>query len=86
MRKPEPTRVRKQGTRVTLTKTGKEIVEACRSIIKNGQYEKINGVMVDLFSASAIVKIYDALSDANKAKFETLPLGKMADISFKMLK
>lgn len=86
MNRLEPTRVRRQGTRVTTTKNGSEIIAACRSIVANDQYEKINGVMVDLFSASAIIKIYDALSDVSKMKFETLPVVRMAHISYQLLK
>lgn len=52
----------------------------------NGQYEKINGHMVDLFSASAIVKVHDALNEANRAKFLALPIARMASISFQLLK
>lgn len=82
----EPTRTRKHGTRVTSTKDGIAIIEACRSIVANGQYEKINGITVDLFSASAIVKVYDAINDANKAKFINLRLARMVSISFQLLK
>lgn len=86
MHRLEPTRTRKQGTRVTLTKDGAERIAACRAIVEAGQYAKIDGFMVDLFSASAIVKVYDAVNDANKAKFSALPIGKMASVAMKLLK
>lgn len=86
MHKLEPTRTRKQGTRVTATKDGAAIIAACRSIVANGQYEKINGRMVDAFTASAIVKVYDALSDASKQKLLALPVTRMAAIVFQVLK
>jgi len=82
----EPTRVRTHGTRVTTTKNGAEIIEACRSIVANCQYEKINGGMVDLFSASAIVKVYDAINEANREKFVKLPVERMARISLSLVK
>lgn len=85
MHQLEPTRTRKQGTRVTKTKDGAEILAACRSIVANGQYEKINGHMVDLFSASAIVKVYDALNETNKAKFAALPVARMTSVAMKLL-
>lgn len=81
----EPTRTRKHGTRVTLSKHGVEIIDACREILTSKQYAKINGHMVDAFSASAIVKVYDAISAANKAKFEALPVARMASIAFKLI-
>jgi hypothetical protein len=86
MHKLEPTRTRKHGTRVTTTKDGAAIIEACRSIVANGQYEKVNGHMVDLFTASAIVKIYDAVNEANKAKLLRLPVARMASIAMQLLK
>lgn len=82
----EPTRTRERGTRVTTTKDGAAIIAGCRSIVANGQYEKINGHMVDLFSASAIVKVFDAINDTNKAKFQALPVARMASIALSMLK
>ncbi len=81
----EPTRVRNRGTRVTTTKVGAEIIDACRSIVAESQYAKINGHMVDVFTASAIVKVYDAVNDANKAKLAALPVARMASIAFKLL-
>lgn len=85
MQQLEPTRTRAHGTRVTRTEDGDAIIAACRSIVANGQYEKINGHMVDLFTASAIVKIYDAVNDANKAKLKALPIARIASIAFKVL-
>jgi hypothetical protein len=82
----EPTRTRAHGTRVTTTKSGAEIIEACRSIVARKQYAKINGAMVDLFSASVIVRVHDALNEANRAKFLALPVQRMAQISFQLLK
>jgi hypothetical protein len=84
-RKPEPTRVREQGTRVTRTKSPDEKIAALRDILEHG-YAKIDGVMVDLFSASAMVKVYDALNDENKIKFAALPIVKMAKIAFQLVK
>lgn len=86
MHQLEPTRTRKHGTRVTRSKDGDEIIAACRSIVANGQYEKINGHMVDLFTASAVVKVYDALNETNQAKLKALPVARMASVVFNLLK
>lgn len=85
MLKLEPTRTREQGTKVTLALTGPAIITALRDIVERKQYAKINGAMVDLYTASAIVKVYDALNDANKAKLAAQPLPKMATIAFKLI-
>ena len=42
---------------------------------------------VDMFTASAITQVYDAVKKtSHKSKFESLPLDKMAQLSFKMMK
>lgn len=41
---------------------------------------------LDLFSASAIVNVHDALSEQNRAKFAAMPLPKMASVAFKLIK
>lgn len=85
MKAVEPSRTRERGTEVSRTTSGKERIEACRRIIKRGQYAKIDGTMVDLYSASVIVGVYDALSSAAKAKMETFSIGRMADVAYKVL-
>ena len=57
-----------------------------RQIVSDKQRGKVEGVMVDLFTASAIVSVLDAINDANKDKLLALPVDRMADIAFKMMK
>lgn len=64
---------------------GADGIAQCREIVRRKQYAKVNEVMVDLFSASAIVQVYDALNLTNQAKMATLPVGRVADISFQLL-
>ena len=69
-----------------------EIIQVARRIVKNQQFEKVKDpvsgkrMALDMFSASAIVKVYDALSDKNKEKMIKQPLSKMVDIVFKLIK
>ena len=49
------------------------------------QYAKIDGVMIDLFSASAAVQVYDALSEESRAWFLALPVDRMCLVAMKML-
>lgn len=65
---------------------GAGILAACRTIKTEGSYAKINGVMVDTFTASAIVAVHDALNEENRAKLLALPLQKIASICFRLLK
>lgn len=60
-------------------------IEAIRNVLTNG-YAKIDGIMMDSFSASAITQVYDALNDANKAKYRNLSPSRMAAIAYKYVK
>tara|TARA_Y100000590_G_C15664460_1_gene993922 strand:+ start:908 stop:1315 length:408 start_codon:yes stop_codon:yes gene_type:complete len=66
--------------------TDSKIIQSMRDIVAKGQYRKIKGVMVDGFTASLVVKIYDALGDSNKKTFGSLPLIKMVDVAWKLQK
>jgi len=57
-----------------------------RQIVSDKQRGEVEGVMVDLFTASAIVSVLDAINDTNKEKLLALPVDRMADIAFKMMK
>ena len=64
---------------------GVEGIAQCREIVERGQYAKVNEVMVDLFSASAIVQVYDAINPANREKMVSFPVAAVADVVFKLL-
>jgi len=42
--------------------------------------------MLDTFTASAIVKVYDAVNDANKKKLDSLKLPKLVKLVWKVMK
>lgn len=69
---------RKQGA------TEPENIQLARKVLAEGFYSA--GGVLDQFSASAIVQVYDALNGENKAKFGNLPLLKMVEIAFKLAK
>ena len=63
-----------------------ESVEALRQIVADKNAAKVNGTLVDLFTASAIMQVYDAVNDANKEKMDSMlktkaGLLKMADFA-----
>ena len=66
-----------------------ELIQIARRIVKNSQFEKVKDpvsgkrMALDMFSASAIVKVYEKLSDKNKAHLIKQPLPKIVDIVFK---
>ena len=43
-------------------------IETINKIVENKQYEEIHGVIVDLFTASLIQQVYNALGKENKIK------------------
>ena len=75
----------KRGVKMKVSKPEKKLA-ALRKIVTEKQYGKVEGSMVDLYSASAIVLVYDSLNDENKAKYLGLPVVRMATIAFKMMK
>ena len=57
-----------------------------RGIVDNKQAEKLHGMMVDMFTASALVQVYDKVNDENQEKMKNMlktPQGlpRMADFA-----
>lgn len=71
---------------IRLAPIGAAGIEQCRAIVREHQYRKVNEVMIDGFSASAIVAVHDKLNEQNRAKLEALPVGKVASVCFKLCK
>ncbi len=61
-------------------------IEICRKITKECQHDYFHGVMVDLYTASAVIKVYEALNDVNKAKFASCDYKKIVSITWKLIK
>ena len=59
---------------------------ALRQIVADKERGKVGGTMVDLFTASAIVSVLDAINETNKEKLLALPVDRMATIAFNMMK
>lgn len=61
---------------------------SCKQIVEHKQYARLNGVMVDTFTASAIVSVDEWLGRVNPnahAEFLTLDVRKMAAFAFKVM-
>ncbi len=69
-----------------------EVISQLRDIVNKKQNKKIkdpkSGKMmrVDMFSASAVTKVYDAINKSNKDKFGKLSLPKMVNVAFSVMK
>ena len=61
-------------------------IEVAKRIVKNKQYEKYKGMMLDLFTANAIVQVHDKVNDTMKKKLEKLPLPKLVTLVYKVIK
>ena len=57
-------------------------IDDLRKIVKTKSMGKVSGTQVDLFSASAMVKVYDALNDKNKKKVEKMLKDKRGVMTF----
>ena len=66
-------------------KEGKRIT-ALRNILKGHTAGKIDGKIVDAFTAAGLVKLYDKLDEKNHPKFERLPLIKLVEFMWKQVK
>ena len=73
-------------TAVRLSPLGPEGLEKLRAIVAGCAAQKVNEVFVDVFSASAIVQVHDALNTANREKLLAMPIARVADVCFKLIK
>jgi len=65
--------------------TGNPKEDAIREIVASESMGRVEGVKLDLYSASAIVKVLDGVSPENKEKYLQLSVDKMAQLAFKMM-
>ena len=62
------------------------VISDVKDIVAKKQAKKIQGVMVDLFTASAISQIYDKVNDGNKAKMDKMKVTQLANTAMKLMK
>jgi predicted nucleic acid-binding Zn-ribbon protein len=70
-----PTDLQRSNVRVEASRTaqaGGDVIEVARRIVQNHQAEEVNGVLLDAFTASAIVQVFDGLNPANQQKLRSL--------------
>lgn len=51
---------------------------AAQRIVTNSTAEKVEGYLLDTFTASALVAVYEAMNDENRARFDSIALPKLA--------
>lgn len=60
------------------------VIDQIRAIVRKCQCAEVEGVTVDLFTASLIIKIHDGLNDENRAKFASMDVANMIDVALKL--
>lgn len=60
-------------------------VTKARLVLATGQHAKVEGVMLDTFSASAVVNVYDALSDKDKDRVHDVGFVKFVQFALDQL-
>ena len=62
------------------------LITKIRWIVDNKQFKKINGQVVDAFTAQHVIQVYDALGDKNKEQFGKMKLEPMVNLTWKLFK
>jgi len=60
--------------------------QTIRNIVKTKQHDKIDGVLVDMTTAGGMVQLLDKLTPDQKQKYLKLPIQKMANVLYKVMK
>jgi len=55
--------------------------QTMQSIVKDKQAKEIEGVLVDMFTASTLLQAYEQVNDSNKRRIETSKLNQLIAIS-----
>lgn len=61
-------------------------VTAARRVVERKQCEAVDGVLLDLFTASHIVALADAVSEENCEKLDGLHVTQAAKIAYELVK
>ena len=61
-------------------------IKDIEKVLKTKSAKKIDGMYMDMTTANAIMTVYKALNTTNKKKFAKLPLKKMVDVTWKLVK
>jgi hypothetical protein len=51
---------------------------AAKRVVQNSQHEEVEGRILDLWTASAMVAVFEALGPAAREKFDDMPFEKLA--------
>ena len=81
---PAKSRYQQQAEKMQYTSEESKYIKVARDVVKKKSAKKVDGVLLDLFTASAIIQVYDAVNSQNKKRMDGLKLKQLADIAFKL--
>lgn len=93
-KQPAQTRYQQQAKKMGYTKDNTVVTESIseasafdgmKDIVKTKGAKKVNGVMIDMFTASVITKAYDKVNDANKKKMEKANVQTLVALAHKVM-
>ena len=58
---------------------------ALRKIVKEHTTAEVDGVLMDAFTASMLVKVHGALNQGNQGKFLAMSIAEMIDVGWKLV-
>lgn len=59
-------------------------MEKFKSIVSRRTFNRVEGTPVDLFTAQAVVTVYEALSAANRERFLSMPVSRMCATALRL--
>ena len=63
------------------------LIDICREVVANKAYAEVDGVLLDLYTASAIVQVHDGFKkDSNRQDFASRSLENMSAIAFYLIR
>jgi hypothetical protein len=61
-------------------------LDGLKKIVEEKTAGVVDGVKVDLFSASHVLQVFDRINEQNQKKYLSMPVAKILEIAFKLLK
>lgn len=59
---------------------------AAKTAVENKTWQMLEGALLDTFTASAMVAVYEAMNEDNRAKFDSVPLDKLASFCLRQFR
>lgn len=58
--------------------------ETAKRVTESGNAGKLEGALLDIFTAGAIVAVYEGLSERNQERFDSIPLDRFLEFIWKV--